>query len=180
MKTSCLQIYTGNGKGKTTAALGLILRAAGSGLRVYLGQFIKSMEYHEIGILRSRFPEVTVELYGDEGCIVDRDPDPRDIRAAMDGLSRARAALGSGLYDLVVLDEIFIPMYFKILSEDDVLSMLREWREKEKAGGFHTELVLTGRYAPESILAQADLITEMKEVRHYYEKGIEARDGIER
>ena len=101
------QIYTGGGKGKTTAALGLAMRAAGAGLKVYIGEFIKEMEYGEIGIIRERFPEITVELYGNEaGCIIDRETDERDRRSAQEGFARAKAAVAGGEYDVVILDRI--------------------------------------------------------------------------
>jgi len=173
MNKGYFQIYTGNGKGKTTAALGLAMRAAGADMSVYIGQFIKSMEYHEIGILRSRFPEVTVELYGIEGCIVKREPDKNDFLAARTGFEKAMAALKSGRYDMVILDEITIALYFDVLSEADVLSLVHARPE-------NTELIFTGRYAPQSLIDEADLVTEMTEVKHYYAAGVEARDGIER
>lgn len=173
MDKGYFQIYTGNGKGKTTASLGLTMRAAGAGLSVYIGQFIKSMEYHEIGILRDRFPEVTVELYGIEGCIVNREPDANDIKAAREGFVRAKTALTSGKYDLVIFDEITIAMHFGILSEAQALELVASRPQG-------TELIFTGRYAPQSLIDAADLVTDMKEVKHYYAAGIEARDGIER
>ncbi|MDY5462137.1 cob(I)yrinic acid a,c-diamide adenosyltransferase [Hornefia butyriciproducens] len=172
MNKGYFQIYTGNGKGKTTAALGLALRAAGAGLQVYLGQFMKSMEYHEIGILKERVPEIQVELFG-MGCIVDRDAGIPDIRAARDGVKRSLEILHSGSYDIVILDEIFIALYFNLITREDLENLL----EAKPSG---TELVMTGRYAPEWLLEKADLVTEMREVRHYYEAGVEARDGIER
>ena len=162
MEKGYIQIYTGNGKGKTTAALGLIMRAAGAGLRIYLGQFIKSLEYHEIRILRE-MPQVTVELYGEEGCIVCREPDESDIRCVREGLARATEALTSGSFDLVVLDEIFIASHFNLVTDEELLALMTQKPE-------HTELVMT----------RADLVTEMKEIRHYYEQGVLARDGIER
>jgi cob(I)alamin adenosyltransferase len=173
MKKGYFQIYTGNGKGKTTAALGLAMRAAGAGLSVYIGQFVKSMEYHEIGILRDRFPEVTVELYGIEGCIIDRQPDELDRKSVEDGFVSAMSALTSKKYDLVIFDEITIPMYFGLLSEAKALSLV-------SAKPASTELVMTGRYAPLSLIEAADLVTDMTEVKHYYSKGVLARDGIER
>ena len=166
------QVYTGNGKGKTTAALGLIMRAAGAGFKIYLGQFIKSLEYHEVRILRD-LPGVTVELYGEEGCIVGRRPDESDIRCVREGLARANEILRSGEYDLVVLDEIFIASHFGLVTDEELLALMDTRPE-------NTELVMTGRYAPEAVLDHADLVTEMKEIRHYYEKGVLAREGIER
>lgn len=173
MERGYVQIYTGNGKGKTTAALGLAMRAAGAGLSVYIGQFIKSMEYHEIGILKERFPEVTVELYGIKGCIQGRDTDASDRKAAARGLARAEDVLTSGRYDIVILDEIGIAFYFGLITPEQGLALLQK-----KAPG--TELVMTGRYIPDYIIGEADLVTEMKDIRHYYEAGVEARDGIER
>ena len=173
MEKGYFQIYTGNGKGKTTAALGLAMRAAGAGLNVYIGQFIKSMEYAEIGILRDRFPEVTVELYGIEGCIIGRDPDPTDVKAAAEGFALARDALASGRYDVVILDEIGIAFYFGLLTREQGLALT-----KSKSPG--TELIMTGRYIPDYLIDCADLVTEMKEVRHYYQQCVLARDGIER
>lgn len=172
MNKGYVQIYTGNGKGKTTAALGLILRAAGAGASIYLGQFMKSMEYHEISVLKERFPEVTIELLG-TGCIMDREPGIADIQAAKEAVQHAMDALSGGTYDLVVLDEIFIASYFKLISKEDLEGILA-------AKPPNTELVLTGRYAPDWILERGDLVTEMKEVRHYYQQGVLARDGIER
>ncbi len=177
MNKGFVHIYTGNGKGKTTAALGLAVRAAGAGMHVYIGQFIKSMEYHEIPMLRDRFPEITVDLYGIEGCIIGRDPDGLDRKSALSGLEKAENAISSSKYDLIILDEMTIALYFCLISRDQVLHLL-DLRQEKSPG---TELVITGRYAPDYLLERADLITEMKDVRHYYEtQGIEARDGIER
>ena len=173
MEKGYFQIYTGNGKGKTTAALGLALRAAGAGLRIYIGQFIKSMEYAEIGVLRERFPEVTVELYGDKGCIAGRDADDTDAEAVKVGFVHAEQALQSGDYDVVILDEIGIAFYFHLLTQEQGLALA-----EAKAPG--TELIMTGRYIPDYLIDRADLVTEMKEIKHYYQKGVEARDGIER
>jgi cob(I)alamin adenosyltransferase len=172
MEKGYFQIYTGDGKGKTTAALGLAVRAAGAGLKVYIGQFIKSMEYHEVSVLRS-IPGITVELYGLDGCIVTSEPSDRDRLAARRGYERAAKVLRSGEYALVILDEFTIATYFKLITEEEALSLV-----ESRAPG--TELVITGRYAPDSLLARADLVTDMRCLRHYYEVGVEARDGIER
>ena len=157
MEKGYIQVYTGNGKGKTTAAIGLAVRAAGAGLRVYIGQFVKSIEYSEIKLIKERFPEITVELYGIDGCLI----------------VRAREALRDGSYDLVILDEITICCYFKLLAESEVLALM-----DAKPEG--TELVLTGRYAPDYMIEKADLVSEIQEIRHYYSSGVKARDGIER
>ena len=173
MTKGYVQVYTGDGKGKTTAALGLALRACGAGLRVYIGQFIKEMEYGEITVLRDRFPEVTVELFGtEEGCIIGREPDEADKAAARKGLLRVREVITGGEYNLVILDEITIPVSMGLLAEDDLLDLIDERPE-------NVELVFTGRGATEALIARADLVTEMKEVKHYYRKGVLSRKGIE-
>ena len=101
MKKGYIQVYTGNGKGKTTAAIGLAIRAAGAGLRVYIGQFVKSIEYNEIKLIKERFPEITVELYGIDGCMMSGVPSENDYRSAEDGLARAQAAHPAGAIDLL-------------------------------------------------------------------------------
>lgn len=167
------QVYTGGGKGKTTAALGLAMRAVGAGLRVYIGEFIKEMEYGEIGVIRERFPEITAELFGNEGgCIIGRPPSDEDVRSARRGLSRAKAVLSSGEYDLVILDELTIPISMGLLPLDEVLELVRGKPEG-------VELVITGRDAPQALIEQADLVSEMKEIKHYYRQGVLSRRGIE-
>lgn len=173
MARGFLQIYTGDGKGKTTAALGLAMRAAGAGLRVYIGQFIKEMEYGEIGIIRQRLPEITAELFGNErGCIIDRKPTAEDVRCAQKGLARAEEVLTGGEYDMVILDELTIPLQLGLLSLEDVLKAVRKKPD-------NVELVITGRNAPPELIEQADLVTDMKEVKHYYQQGVLSRRGIE-
>lgn len=172
MEKGYIQIYTGDGKGKTTAAFGLALRAAGAGLRVYIGQFVKDMKYAEVRLIQQTLPQITVELLG-RGCFIDRRPDEMDKAAAQEGLQRVAACMEGG-YDLVVLDEISIAIACGLLAEEEVAALL-----DAKPQG--VELVLTGRSMPASLLERADLITEMKEVRHYYAtQGLLARDGIER
>lgn len=174
MEQGQFQIYDGGGKGKTTAAVGLAVRALGAGLKVYMGQFIKDMEYHEIGILK-QIPGMTAELYGNgKGCLIGRYPSEDDINAAAAGVEKAMTALKSGQYDVVILDEINVAWKLGLLKEEELLRLA-----KERPSG--VELVFTGRGCPESVMEMADLITEMKEVRHYYNtKGLLARDGIER
>ena len=173
MTKGYVQIYTGGGKGKTTAALGLAMRAAGAGLKVYIGEFIKEMEYGEIGIIRERFPEITVELYGNEaGCIIGREADEADVRSAHEGFARARDAVMSGDYNVVILDEVTIPVAMGLLPEDDVLALMRG-----KPDG--VELVITGRGATDRMIEAADLVSEMQEVKHYYHDGVLSRKGIE-
>ena len=180
MEKGYLQIYTGNGKGKTTAALGLALRALGAGLSVYVGQFIKGMRYSEIRALdelaaifkrRDGSPALEVRQFG-RGCFIRREPEPADIEAAREGLEAARKAMLSGNYDLVILDELNVAVSIGLISESEALA----FAGKRPAA---VELVLTGRGAPDALIQAADLVTEMREVKHYYARGVEARKGIE-
>jgi len=166
-----LQIYTGDGKGKTTAALGLVLRAAGAGLRVYFGQFIKQGDFSEILALRERFSEVTVAQFG-LGRFIPGKPSPEDIRAAQEGLAALRSAMLGGDYDLVVADEAGPAVKAGLIAEQDLLDLI-------DARPDSVELVLTGRNVPPAVLDKADLVTEMKAVRHYLDAGVKARKGIE-
>jgi cob(I)alamin adenosyltransferase len=166
-----VQVYTGEGKGKTTAAFGLALRAAGAGLRVFIAQFVKGMHYSEITALE-RFEEITLKQYG-IGCFIFGEPTPEDCTAARQGLSEIKPIVAEGGYDVVILDEINIATRYGLVSVDDVLALI----ECRPPG---VELVLTGRYADERILERADLITEMVEKKHYYKQGVPARTGIEK
>lgn len=173
MKQGYLQIYTGNGKGKTTAAMGLALRAAGAGLRVYIGQFVKDMKYSEVRLMEKALPQITIELLG-KGCFIDRSPEESDRQVAQEGLEHVAQLMESGQYDVMILDEISIAIVCGLIREEDVLALVGR-----RPQGM--ELVLTGRYMPSCLMEKADLITEMQEVRHYYtEQGVLARDGIER
>ncbi|WP_372713459.1 cob(I)yrinic acid a,c-diamide adenosyltransferase [Ilyobacter sp.] len=167
-----IQVYTGNGKGKTTASLGLIVRALGNNLKVYMGQFMKGQRYGELNTLEKL--GVLVERFGTEECLMSRDDvSELDIKKAKEGYKRVLEVLLSKKYDLVILDEICVSTYFNLITEEEILHLM-------KVKPLETELVLTGRYAPEKVIEQADLVTEMKEIKHYYEQGVMARDGIER
>ncbi|HET90846.1 MAG TPA: cob(I)yrinic acid a,c-diamide adenosyltransferase [Chloroflexi bacterium] len=166
------QVYTGDGKGKTTAALGLALRAAGSGMRTYIGQFLKGQRYGELEIIQRLAPYITLEQYGlDEWVHVD-SVTPEQWTVAQEGLAKIRQALLSGEYDIVVADEINIALYFGLVTEGQVIHLI-ETKPPQ------VELVLTGRRATDAIIERADLVTEMREVRHPYQRGIPARPGIE-
>ncbi len=167
-----VQVYTGDGKGKTTAALGLILRAAGNGMRSYIGQFLKGRQYGELESLKRLAPLVTLEQYGLNSWVHADHVTPEQRAAAQAGLAQARAALLSGDYDLVILDEVNVAIFFGLLTEAEVLDLIDN-------RPLQVELVLTGRRAPQSIIDRADLVTEMREVRHPYTRGIAARQGIE-
>jgi len=172
MQKGYVQVYTGNGKGKTTAMLGQAMRASGAGLRVYIGQFVKSMEYHEVSVIRNHLPNITIELFG-RGCTIAREVNEEDVLAAKEGVRKIKEVATSGKYDVVMLDEVNIAVYLKLLEVSEVLDVINAKPE-------NVELVLTGRYAAGEIVDAADIVTEMAEIKHYYIKGVEPRDGIER
>ncbi|MBN1152763.1 MAG: cob(I)yrinic acid a,c-diamide adenosyltransferase [Dehalococcoidia bacterium] len=168
-----VQVYTGNCKGKTTAALGLAFRAMGSGFRTYIGQFMKGQQYGELESARMVAPYITIEQYGRKDLMhVKNPPLPEDVRMAEDGLDKALRAMRSGEYDIVVFDEILTAHVFNLISVETILDVIR-------SRPAHVEMVLTGRYAPQEVIDAADLVTEMVEVKHYYVKGVAARKGIE-
>lgn len=168
-----VQVYMGKGKGKTTAALGLALRAIGHGLKVYMIQFMKGdPKYGELRAAKN-LPNFVVRQYGRSDFVDRKEPSEVDMRLAQEGLAHAREVIASGEYDLVILDEINVALDFKLVDLQDVLALI-ENRPRE------TELVLTGRYAPQQVLQAADLVTEMREVKHYFRSGRKSRDGIER
>ncbi|MGQ9571526.1 MAG: cob(I)yrinic acid a,c-diamide adenosyltransferase [Thermodesulfovibrionales bacterium] len=169
-----IQVYTGNGKGKTTAALGLCIRAAGWGYRSYIGQFMKGQKYGEIISLKRFDGIIEIEQFGKKGFIhVEKGPDEEDIRRARDGMRKCLLKMNSRIYKIIVLDEINIAMYFGLITEGEIHNFLDQ-------KPYDVEVVLTGRYAPQSIIERADLVTEMREVKHYFHKGIVARKGIEK
>jgi cob(I)alamin adenosyltransferase len=169
-----VQVYTGGGKGKTTAALGLALRAAGHGLKTYIGQFLKGQDYGELASVKKISPFITVEQFGRKGFIhVTENPDEEDFQRAKDGLEKCFKAMKSSKYQIIILDEINVAVHFKLLTENQVHQFL----DKKPEG---IEIVLTGRYAPESFIKRADLVTDMKEIKHYYKQGVQARKGIEK
>ena len=172
LKKGYIQIYTGDGKGKTTAALGLALRAAGHRMRTYIGQFMKGQHYGELDALRDHH-QITIEQYGDIHCIRREDVTPEHVAQARHGLDRAREAMLSGDYDIVVLDEVNVTVWFGLLTVEEVMALLSERPA-------HVELILTGRRAPDELIKRADLVTEMREIKHYYQQGVVARKGIEK
>ncbi|SMO78724.1 cob(I)alamin adenosyltransferase [Saccharicrinis carchari] len=166
-----IQVYTGNGKGKTTAAIGLAIRALGAGKKVFFAQFVKGMEYAEHKILKALSPDITIRLYGLD-CFIEKIATVKDIEAAKSGLKEVAGIIRSGKYDLVILDEANIALFYNLFSVEELLSVI-----DKRADGL--EIVVTGRKAPEKLKIAADLVTEMKEIKHYYQKGIEARKGME-
>ena len=166
-----IQVYTGNGKGKTTAAFGLALRAAGACMKVFIAQFVKGQEYSEIIAVREFLPSVTVKQYGLE-CFIVNTPTQADIQIARKGLEEISAIILSGEYDVVILDEANIAIYYNLFTPAELIDILKRKPES-------MEIVITGRYASAEIMEVADLVTEMKEVKHYYTQGVQARKGIE-
>ena len=174
MELGQFQVYTGDGKGKTTAALGLALRASGAGLRVFFGQFMKAGDYSELNALR-RLENVTVTQFGSgKGLLIHRAADEDDLACAREGLSQVMAALRGGAYDLVIADEINCARMCGLLEERDLIALI-------EARPASVELVFTGRGATAAVMERADLVTEMRAVKHYYsDKGLPARLGIEK
>lgn len=170
-KKGYLQVYTGDGKGKTTAAIGLAVRAALAGKRVFVGQFVKNMRYHECRI-EELLPAIHFEQFG-LGCALIHEPSEEDVRHGREGLARAAEVMASGEWDVVVLDEVTIALYFHFFTVEELLKVIRA-REP------HVEVVCTGRYAPADLIVAADLVTDMQCVKHYYDAGVPARSGFER
>lgn len=188
-----LQIYTGNGKGKTTAAIGLAIRSLGAGHRVYIMQFMKSLAYSEQKVMKGFYPQLELHTtgkpcfiapegmlsqeqlaeWGDKVVVFQKGKPPADYVALIEsGFQEAVQAALSGRYELVILDELNMALYFGLLKREAVEDFLAKLPQT-------VELVLTGRCAPDWLMERADLVTEMQEVKHYYQKGIEARLGIE-
>jgi len=166
-----VQVYTGDGKGKTTAAMGLALRAAGAGLRVYIAQFVKSQKYSEIFALERFSDLITCRLYG-SGCWLHGQPADEDVRLAKTGLEAVRRIVTAGEHDVVILDEANIATFFGLLAVDDLIALI----DLKPAG---VELIFTGRKADPRLVERADLCSEFLEVKHYYRNGVLARKGIE-
>lgn len=188
-----IQVYTGNGKGKTTAAIGLAIRALGAGMRVYLMQFMKGLAYSEQKILQGLQPglelfttgkpffiaeegilsDVERQAWGKDVVIFPRGNPPEDyVRLIGEGFGEAKRAACSGRYGMVILDEVNVALFFGLIQRRQMEALLEALPEA-------TELVCTGRQAPSWLVDRADLVTEMREVRHYYARGIAARKGIE-
>jgi len=172
LEKGLVQVYTGDGKGKTSAAFGLALRAIGRGLKVYIIQFIKGgFDYGELYIV-DRLPNLTLKAFGRGKFVIQQPPSKEDVKLAEEAFRLAEKTVKSGEYDLVILDEINVALNLKLISLEKVLELIKS---KPK----HVELVLTGRYAPKEIIDVADLVTEMREVKHPFKRGCQAREGIE-
>lgn len=177
MEKRYIHIYTGNGKGKTTAAFGLAVRAICAGKNVAVCQFVKSMKYSETGLLQllsnapASFGKLRIEQCG-HGCCLIRKPGKADIDCALSGLDKCTEWMRSGEWDVVVLDEITIAIHLGLISTEQVINAINS-----KAPS--TEIVITGRYAPSELICIADLVTDMQEVKHYYSAGVLSRKGID-
>ena len=167
-----IQVYTGNGKGKTTAALGLSVRALGAGKKVFIGQFAKSKHYSELETIDKLLKNITIKQYG-LGCFIVDLPTDEDIQAARKGLKEITEIILSDEYDVIILDEANIAVYYKLFSAEELIQVISQKSER-------TEIIITGRYASQEIIDIADLVTEMKEIKHYYQQGVQARVGIEK
>ncbi|HHE37412.1 MAG TPA: cob(I)yrinic acid a,c-diamide adenosyltransferase [Candidatus Cloacimonetes bacterium] len=166
-----IHIYTGNGKGKTTASLGLIIRALGNKKKVCLIQFMKkNYVYGEIKFLEKQ-QNIDIFQFGTDQLIDPNNPDEIDFIEAEAGYEKAKEVLKSGKYDLIVIDEINVAVEWKLLPLEKQLELLNIKTD--------AEVVMTGRYAREEVIDKADLVTEMKEVKHYFSKGVQARKGVE-
>ncbi len=168
-----IQVYTGNGKGKTTAALGLALRALGNGFTVFMGQFLKGQSYGELQSVKRFRRRFVIEQFGTPNFVAKNKINETDRRLAVAGLQRLAQVIAGGTYDLVILDELNVALDFSLIPLAEVLKLLQQKPA-------HVEIVCTGRHAPPELLQLADLVTEMKEIKHYYRRGIAARTGIEK
>jgi cob(I)alamin adenosyltransferase len=173
MRKGYIQVYTGSGKGKTTAALGLALRAVGHGLRVCVIQFMKNdKEAGEIRAAKLLAPHLSIRPMGPKGFVL-KHPTPLDYQMAREALDLSRAIIGAGDYDVVILDEINVAVHLNLITVEDLL-MLMDLKPVS------VELILTGRDARPEVIQRADLVTDMISIKHYFDKGIAARRGIEK
>ena len=165
-----VRVYTGDGQGKTTAAFGVLVRALCSGKTAYVGQFVKDMPYNET--LITRFcSRVEIEQLG-LGCFIDQPPTKYDAEAARAALEHCRMIMSSGAYDLVILDELTIALHYDLITVEEVIEAISSRQES-------VEVIVTGRYAPQELIDFADLVTEMRNIKHYYKEGVIARDGFD-
>jgi len=172
LEKGLVQVYTGDGKGKTSAAFGLALRAVGRGLKVYVIQFIKGgFDYGELHVVE-RLPNLKLATFGRGRFITNLPPSEEDVKLAREAFELAKRVVKSGEHDIVILDEINVALNLKMIKIKDVIRLIKD---KPK----HVELILTGRYAPVQVIDAADLVTEMREVKHPYTQGVPPRKGIE-
>ncbi len=170
-ETGMIQVYTGDGKGKTTAALGLALRVLGNGDKVFMIQFMKGRTYGEL-VCCQDIPGITIVMSGRDAFVKKGAPEEIDLRMAREGLDLAKRIIQAGEHRLVILDEINVALDYGLLDLKEVLAMLQSRPP-------HVEIVCTGRYAPAELIEAADLVSEVREIKHYYREGVEMRKGIE-
>jgi len=172
-KKGLVLLYTGNGKGKTTASLGLALRAVGHGKKVFMIQFMKDNEnYGEVQAIRKYLRNFELVQSGLDTFVKKGNPSSEDIRLAREGLDLARKIILEGQHDMVILDEINVAVDYGLVSEEDVLNLISVRPE-------HVTIVLTGRYASQKIMEKADMVSDVQEIKHHWQKGIPAQAGIE-
>jgi len=171
LKKGYVHVYTGPGKGKTTAALGLGLRAAGADLKVHMIQFMKGRRYSELDAIE-KIPNFTVSQHGRDEFVSKENPEQIDIDLAQKGFAKAQEIIKNGKYDMVILDEINVAIDYNLVPLDDLLKLIEEKPEK-------LELILTGRYAHPELVKIANLVTEMLEIKHPYQNGVLARKGVD-
>jgi cob(I)alamin adenosyltransferase len=171
LKNGYIQVYTGNGKGKTTAAIGLAIRGLGGGLKVYFSQFLKGQNSCEIAFLKNYSKGILIERSGRKSFV--KKVQHSDIKEAQRSFLKVSRIIKEGKYDIIILDEIFSALSLNLINSNELITLLISKPS-------HVEIVLTGRNAPKKIIEIADLVTEMKEIKHYYRRGIGARRGIEK
>lgn len=171
LKQGYVHVYTGNGKGKTTAAIGLGVRATGAGYKVHMLQFMKGRRYNELNSLE-HINNFTISQYGRDEFVNRDHPEKIDLDFARAGFTQAKALIKNGAYDMLILDEINVAIDFKLLRLNEVLQMIKEKPEP-------LELILTGRYAHPELIRMADYVSEILEIKHPYQKGIKTRSGID-
>ena len=171
LKKGLIHVYTGNGKGKTTAAIGLGIRAVGEGLKVLMIQFMKGRRYSELNALE-QIKGFSVVQFGRDEFVSKENPAQVDIDLAQKGLAYAKEIIQKHAYDLVILDEINVAVDYRLIALDEVLEVLKEKPDS-------LELVLTGRYASPELIKQADVVSEILEIKHPYQKGVTSRKGID-
>ncbi len=171
-KKGLVLVITGNGKGKTTAAFGLALRAIGHGAKVLVIQFMKGRKYGECLAAEAHLPNLTIIMAGLDSFVMRNNPAPIDIEMARRGLDLARQAIANEQHDMIILDEINVALDFKLIPLSDVIELVRTKPAP-------LDLVLTGRYAPALLIELADTVSEVREIKHHYNAGIKDRVGIE-
>lgn len=167
-----IQVYTGDGKGKTTAALGQALRAIGHGMNVFMIQFLKGRTYGELMACERCLPDLTIVMSGRDEFVKKGEPEEVDLRLAREGLELARRVVAEGKHQMLILDEINVAVDYGLLDLPEVLDFLRSCPRE-------MEVVCTGRYAPQELIELADLVSEVREVKHHYQQGVGMRKGIE-